>query len=327
MNERFYSDRDIFTQGSSWHTISISYCFESMRTAKFIGSKVIALFLIFALTSCFSRYLISEKQVREHYAKIPVKPEIKIIKNDTLSLCIASVGVDTLPMLLLIHGAPGSLWGYMNIMDDSDLQKHYHIVSVDRVGYGKSRLKKRRFVTSIDIQAKALLPVFSLNHSSQKVTVLGRSYGAPIAARIVSLVPDQVKELIMVSPVIDPEKEKFYWFSKWGRNSFVQLFLPGEFNTATAEKYSHSDELKKMLPVWESITVPTTVIQGGNDWIADPANLDFARRHIKSKRAQYIFLNNAGHMITFTHSAMIKEMLIKSLLFQDKITAIDINGQ
>lgn len=298
-----------------------------MVRVKFVRSHIVIVILSVLLTSCFSRYLISEKQVRRHYAAKDIKPEIQIIKNDTLSLCIASVGADTLPMLLLIHGAPGSLWGYMNLMDDKDLQKHFHIVSVDRVGYGKSRLKmkkKRKYVTSIATQAKALLPVFALNHSDQKVIVLGRSYGAPIAAKMVSMVPEKVKELIMVSPVIDPDKEKFYWFSKWGRNALVQLFLPGDFNTATAEKYSHSDELKKLLPVWQNLHVPTTVIQGGNDWIADPSNIDFAKKHIKSKRAQYIFLYNAGHMITFTHLEMIKEMLLKSQLFKEKITAVDL---
>jgi pimeloyl-ACP methyl ester carboxylesterase len=296
-----------------------------MAGLKFIGSKIVILLLTTLLSSCFSRYLISDKQVRKHYATKDVKPEITQIVNDTLRLSIASIGADTLPMLLLIHGAPGSCWGYMNLMDDEDLQRNFHIVSVDRVGYGKSRLKKRRSVTSIETQAKALLPVFSLNKSTEKVTILGRSYGAPIAAQITSIVPHFVKELIMVSPVIDPEKERFYWFSKWGRNSIIQLFLPGAFNMATAEKYSHSAELRKMLPVWQNITVPTTVIQGGNDWIADPTNLDFARKHIKSKRAQYIFLNNAGHMITYTHASMIKEMLLSSQLFKDKISAINIS--
>jgi pimeloyl-ACP methyl ester carboxylesterase len=295
-----------------------------MLSFKFLRSVILFLFLSASLSSCFSRYIISAKQVRKHYALKKVKPTEQIIKNDTLSLCIASVGADTLPMLLLIHGAPGSLWGYMNLMDDEDLQKHFHIVSVDRVGYGKSRLKKRRFVTSIATQANALLPVFNLNKSSEKVTILGRSYGAPIAAKLASMVPEKVKELIMVSPVIDPEKEKFYWFSKWGRNSFIQLFLPGEFNTATAEKYSHSEELKKLLPVWHNLQIPTTVIQGGNDWIADPSNIEFAKKHIRSKRAQYIFLYNAGHMITYTHLAMIKEMLLKSQLFQEKITSVDL---
>ncbi|MCF0041784.1 alpha/beta fold hydrolase [Dyadobacter fanqingshengii] len=297
-----------------------------MPSFKFLRSIIIVFFLSVSLSSCFSRYIISAKQVRKHYAAKKIKPEERIIKNDTLALCIASVGSDTLPMLLLIHGAPGSLWGYMNLMDDEDLQKRFHIVSVDRVGYGKSRLKmkkKRRYVTSIATQANALLPVFELNKSKEKVTVLGRSYGAPIAAKLVSLRPEKVKELIMVSPVIDPEKERFYWFSKWGRNSFIQLFLPGEFNTATAEKYSHSDELRKLLPVWHNLDVPTTVIQGGNDWIADPANIDFAKKHIKSKRAQYIFLHKAGHMITYTHLSMIKEMLLKNQLFEDKITSVN----
>lgn len=294
-----------------------------MLSFKLFRSAILFLFLSASLSSCFSRYIISAKEVRRHYADKKVKPKEIFIKNDTLSLSLASMGPDTLPMLLLIHGAPGSLWGYMNLMDDEDLQKHFHIVSVDRVGYGKSRLKKRRYVTSIETQANALLPVFSLNKSDQKVIVLGRSYGAPIAARLTSMAPDKVKELIMISPVIDPETERFFWFSKWGRMSFVQLFLPAAFNAATAEKYSHADELRKMLPVWERISVPTTVIQGGNDWIADPSNIDFAKKHIKSKRAQYIFLYNAGHMITFSHAAMIKEMLLKSRLFQEKITALD----
>lgn len=297
-----------------------------MSSFKLLRSAILFLSLSISLSSCFSRYIISAKEVRRHYADKKVKPKEIFIKNDTLSLSLASMGPDTLPMLLLIHGAPGSLWGYMNLMDDEDLQKHFHIVSVDRVGYGKSRLKKRRYVTSIETQANALLPVFSLNKSDQKVIVLGRSYGAPIAARLTSMAPDKVKELIMVSPVIDPETERFFWFSKWGRMSFVQLFLPAAFNAATAEKYSHAAELRKMLPVWEQLSVPTTVIQGGNDWIADPSNIDFAKRHIKSKRAQYIFLYNAGHMITFSHAAMIKEMLLKSRLFQDKITALESRG-
>lgn len=298
-----------------------------MLSFKFLRSVVFFLFLSASLSSCFSRYIISAKEVRRHYADKKVKPTEIFIRNDTLSLCIASIGADTLPMLLLIHGAPGSLWGYMNLMDDADLQKHFHIVSVDRVGYGKSRLKKKRFVTSIATQANALLPVFNLNKSDEKVIVLGRSYGAPIAAKLASLASDKVKELIMISPVIDPDKEKFYWFSKWGRNSLVQLFLPGSFNTATAEKYSHADELRKLLPVWENLRVPTTVIQGGNDWIADPANIEFAKKHIKSKRAQYIFLYNAGHMITFSHATMIKEMLLKSRMFQEKITSVDMNAR
>jgi pimeloyl-ACP methyl ester carboxylesterase len=278
----------------------------------YISAKISLLLLLCTMASCFRGHVITERQIRKHYATKDHKPAVYTIDNDSISLSVASIGSDTLPMLLLIHGAPGSLWGYLNFLDDTDLQKHYHIVSVDRLGYGKSRYKKHKSVTSIDMQAAALIPVLSLNKSAEKMTVLGRSYGAPIAARLVSMVSESVKELVMVSPVIDPDKEKFYWFSKLGKNSIIKFFLPHEFNVATDEKYSHIKELRKLLPIWKSISVPTTVIQGGKDWIGDPANIDFARRQIKSKSVQFIFLDNAGHMITQTHASLVKDILLRS---------------
>ncbi|WP_373331382.1 alpha/beta fold hydrolase [Salmonirosea aquatica] len=227
-------------------------------------------------------------------------------------------------MLLLIHGAPGAWWGYMNMLDDTVLQKKFHIVSVDRLGYGNSWLKRRRPISSIETQARCLLSVFELNHSSEPAIVLGRSYGAPIAAAMAAMQPEAVKQLIMISPVIDPEKEKFYWFSKYGRNRLIQLFLPREFNTATAEKYKHSEELRKMLPIWEKLTMPVVVIQGGNDWIGDPVNIEFAKSKIPSLRSQYITIPKAGHMLTFSHLDMIRQIILTTNKHRQKNISIDL---
>ena len=275
------------------------------------------------LSSCFSKYRTTAREVRKHYANIP-KPTLQCIKNDTLCIQVASTGADTLPMLLLIHGAPGAWWGYMNMLDDTVLQKKFHIVSVDRLGYGNSWLKRRKPISSIQTQAECLLSVFELNHSNEPAIVLGRSYGAPIAAAMAAMRPEQVKQLIMVSPVIDPEKEKFYWFSKYGRNPLIQLFLPREFNTATAEKYRHSEELKKMLPVWEKLTMPVVVIQGGDDWIGDPVNIEFAKKKIPSLRSQYITIPKAGHMLTFSHLNMIRQLILNTNKHSDKTISIDL---
>lgn len=275
------------------------------------------------LSSCFAKYRTTAREVRKHYAHVP-KPTLQCIKNDTLCIQVASTGSDTLPMLLLIHGAPGAWWGYMNMLDDTLLQKKFHIVSVDRPGYGNSWLKRRKPVSSIKKQAQCLLSVFELNHSKEPAIVLGRSYGAPIAAAMAAMRPEEVKQLIMVSPVIDPEKEKFYWFSKYGRNRLVQLFLPREFNTATAEKYEHSEELRKMLPIWEKLTMPVAVIQGGNDWIGDPVNIEFAKKNIPSLRSQYITLPQAGHMLTYSHLNMIRQLILATNLHRNKTGSIDL---
>jgi ABC-type uncharacterized transport system auxiliary subunit len=82
-----------------------------MLSFKFLRSVILFLFLSASLSSCFSRYIISAKQVRKHYALKKVKPTEQIIKNDTLSLCIASVGADTLPMLLAYSRSTGFAYG------------------------------------------------------------------------------------------------------------------------------------------------------------------------------------------------------------------------
>ncbi len=276
------------------------------------------------LSSCFSKYRTTAREVRRHYANIP-KPKLECIQNDTLCIQVASTGADTLPMLLLIHGAPGGWYGYMNMLDDTSLQKRFHIVSVDRLGYGNSWLKRRKPVESIETQARSLMQVMNINHSNQPVIILGRSYGAPIAAAMASMMPDKVKQLIMVSPVIHPEKEKFYWFSKYGRNKLIQLFLPREFNTATKEKYAHAEELRKMLPIWQKLTMPVVVIQGGNDWIGDPINIEFAKENIPSPRAQFITIPKAGHMLTFSHVDMIRQLVINTSKYKDKTINLDID--
>jgi pimeloyl-ACP methyl ester carboxylesterase len=285
----------------------------------------VLMFLVIGLSGCFSKYRISESDIRKHYETRETRPRIQIIENDSLRLRVVSTGVDTLPMLLLIHGAPGAWWGYMNLLDDEDLQKRFHIVAVDRPGYGHSRLKKHRSVTSIEMQARCLLPLLALNRSAERVVILGRSYGAPIAAYMSTLAPEKVSQLILVSPVIDPEKERFYWFSKWGRNPLIQLFLPTEFNVATKEKYKHVSELKRILPMWKKVCVPTTVIQGGKDWIGDPANIEFAKKQIVSSNSQYILLPNAGHMITATHKGMIKAMVLGNTMFNSNYMTLITN--
>lgn len=288
-----------------------------------IKSLLYVLLSAVLLTSCFAKYRTTARDVRKHYAN-RTKPQLLCIKNDTLCIQVASSGADTLPLLLLIHGAPGAWWGYMNMLDDTILQKKFHIVSVDRLGYGNSWLKRRKPIGSIETQAQCLLNVLNLNKSCEPAIILGRSYGAPIAAKMASMKPEAFKQLIMVSPVIDPDNERFYWFSKYGRNPLVQLFLPREFNTATKEKYMHSEELRKLLPVWEKLSTPVVVIQGGNDWIGDPVNIEFAKKKISSQKSQYITFPNAGHMLTYSHLETIKQLIINTNKHSEKTITLNL---
>ncbi len=95
-------------------------------------------------TGCFRRWVMTDKEVRKYYANKPVKPTWFTIQNDSATLYCATTGSDTLPPLLMIHGAPGAWYGSRILLDDSILQKHFHLIAVDRPGYHKSRFKGKK---------------------------------------------------------------------------------------------------------------------------------------------------------------------------------------
>jgi pimeloyl-ACP methyl ester carboxylesterase len=266
--------------------------------------------LFFTQCLMLKKYMRSDQELSEHYKTQEVKPNYR-----TLPFCKRTIHYsvmskcDTLPLLVFVHGAPGAWYGYMNLMDDTLLQKNYKMVSVDRLGYGKSGYGHAELST--EQQALSIQTVIDAeNSSSKKVVLFGRSYGAPITAWLAINHPEQVEKLYMISPVIDPEKEKFFWFSAAGKWKPVQWLLPTLLNVATAEKYSHEREMALMLPQWENLFVPTVVITGDNDHIADTANFSFAKKHLVHCDTTLIQLKNVGHLVTQERPDLIKTLLL-----------------
>jgi pimeloyl-ACP methyl ester carboxylesterase len=265
-------------------------------------------------SSCFSRFVMTEKELRTYYKDKPEKPLFFTIHNDSVDLFCATSGADTLPPLLLIHGAPGAWYGSRNFLEDSVLKQHFHIIAVDRPGYNKSRFKgNRRAVTSFTTQAIAIHEALRLNKSNKTGIIAGSSYGAPIALRLVTLYPESFHHLVLLAGAIDPDKEKFWWFSPYAREAPVSWFLPRFLNVATDEKYTHVEELRKLIPDWEKLSIPVTVVQGGADNIVDPANLEFARKRLAGKKAEFIFIPDAGHLIRWRNAAMVRSIFLRAV--------------
>lgn len=262
--------------------------------------------------SCFvlNRYIYTDRELHTHYATKTIQPVYRQTSFLDMHIHYALISkCDTLPLLVLLHGAPGAWYGYMNLMEDSTLQQHFQIVAIDRPGYGKSNYGKAEL--SILKQALAVKHIISIcNTSGKPVSLLGRSYGAPIAAHYALYYPQNVAQLVMVSPVIDPAKEKFYWFSPIGKSKVIQWFLPRVLNVATKEKYAHPVEMRKMESSWRKLYVPTTVLTGENDWVADTANYTFAQKHIINAPARFYKLKQTGHLITYEQPELIKSILL-----------------
>jgi pimeloyl-ACP methyl ester carboxylesterase len=271
------------------------------------------LLIAFCCSGCFRRFTQTNKQIKEYYKDKPVKPTYFTIQNDSVHLFCAVTGADTLPPLLIIHGAPGAWYGSRNLLADTMVTSRFQVISVDRPGYDKSTFKNsRKTVTSIDLQATIIYEALRLNRSFKKGIVMGSSYGGPIAVKVAIDHPEAFYRVLLLAAAVDPDHEKFFWFNKYAHHGPVKWLLPHFMKAADNEKYTHVKELRKLLPFWSKLTVPVTALQGDADHIVSPVNLDFARKMLAGKDATFITLPGVDHLIRWQRADLVKSIILKA---------------
>ena len=221
----------------------------------------------------------SDEELKEIFSSRKIDASIHYYETHGRRLRYVSVGNDSLPTLLLLHGSPGSMSYYSGRYDDSIIRKTFKVFAVDRPGYGYSGLGDPE--PSIEAQASMIRPILdSLHKAKHPIILAGGSYGASIACRIAMDHPELVDGLVLTGPSLGPGLERYFWFTNIIEHWSIRWFIPRIFRSANTEKVHHKEELEKMLPLWKNIRIPVVYVQGENDDIVDTANANFARKHL-----------------------------------------------
>ena len=215
------------------------------------------------------------------------------------------------PLIVFLHGTPGSWYNWAQYMADKNLSAKTHLIAVDRPGFGKSAAKG--VVPALQKQAHYLRPILERNTSGQKILLVGHSLGASIAVRMAMQYPDQFCGLVLVAPSLDPALEKPRWYNKFAAFPVVRWLIPDKMQLANQEVMVLEEELTKMLPLWHTMKIPVTVVQGGKDGLVLPANADFAERMLKNKKPNIIRVTDAGHFILWKKPDIIREAILSVL--------------
>ncbi len=262
------------------------------------------------VSSCFT-FRMSEKEIYKHFENTSLQPELKRYKALGREINYVEVGDDTTQMVLFVHGAPGSLSAFISFLSDSTLAAKARLISTDRPGYGYSGFGKSEI--SVEKQAAMLLPILKSNQSDKLPILVGHSYGGTVIARIAMDYPEYVGALVMAAPAIDPESEKFFWVNKpanwWG----IRWMVPRSMRVANDEKLSHVKQLKLMLPYWQEITAPTTIIHGKTDGLVPFANAAFGKNMLKNAPVDMVVKKDMGHLIPWENPGLIREAVLKYL--------------
>src|SRR5215217_4225709 len=128
--------------------------------------------LLFLIT-CFIfdrlvQFRMSDAELQTLFNTHHLPAQIRYYQKDGHTIRYAAIGTHSLPTVLFIHGAPGSLSIYKDYFTDSVLLKNVKMYAVDRPGYGYSGFGEPE--PSIQKQAMMIRPILdSLNQVTRPV--------------------------------------------------------------------------------------------------------------------------------------------------------------
>ncbi len=274
-------------------------------------SAVLYIMLSLILNSCMT-FRESPRRINRFFEQNKVKGTLDHYHAGSRRMEYAHAGDSTKPMILFIHGSPGSLSAFLWYLTDTTLLNKGFLITADRPGFGHSGFGVAE--PSLGKQSSALKALIDEFPTARPVVLVGHSLGGPLIAKIAMDYPDVVDGLVIVAGSIDPELEpNEVWFRAPLATPFLSWILPRSLRASNEELYALKPELQKMIPRWREITCPAVVVHGRKDKLVPFGNVDFAARMLINSDVHYILDDNAGHFIPWQNEGMVREGILNVL--------------
>jgi pimeloyl-ACP methyl ester carboxylesterase len=213
------------------------------------------------------------------------------------------------PLVLFIHGSPGSLGDFIQFLTDSTLQREGLLISVDRPGFGQSNFGWGE--PSLAVQAKIIKPLIEQYKRNKPVILVGHSLGGPLIAQLAMDYPALVDGLVFVAGSVDPELEPPNWWRTPFATPFFRWILPRSIRASNDEIYPLKNQLKEMTPRWKDIRCDVIVVQGTKDSLVPAGNAEFIRKQLTNVQPRMVYEEGMDHFVPWSHPHLIKNAVLE----------------
>lgn len=280
---------------------------------------IISSFLLAALSvimhSCL-QFRMSKSEIESYFADKKQKGKLVTYPEGVRIVNYLIAGDDDKPLVIFVHGSPGSLSAFIDFLGDSSLLNIAQLITVDRPGFGHANFGNAE--PSLQKQAMLIKSVIVRNKNDRPVFLVGHSLGGPLIARVAMDYPDLVDGLIMVAPSIDPDLEPNEWFRGPLTTPFLRWVLPRSFRSSNDEIYQLKPQLENMLPLWSELTLPVIVIQGKKDTFVPYQNAFFAKEKMLNANVSLVMIDSMDHFVPWSHPELIHQAIDEMIYYSTK---------
>ena len=260
------------------------------------------------------QFRMSKTEIDQYFAKKEKKATLfsyPVGKNRSINYL--RVGDENLPLVVFVHGSPGSLSAFIDFMADTTLLRRAQLITVDRPGFGASNFGYAE--PSLQKQSAYLKPILEKNKNHRPIILVGHSLGGPVIARMAMDFPELVDGLVFVAASVDPELEPDEtWFRAPLATPFLKWILPRSFRASNDELYKLKPELQEMLPLWGKIKAHVIVVQGKKDDLVPAENADFARKMlVNAASLEFTMKDDMNHFVPWSNPELIRDAILKLL--------------
>lgn len=275
--------------------------------------------IVFILFHSCMTFRMSEKEVNSYFQSKNINGSRHHYTTQKKTIHYAQAGDESMPLVLFVHGSPGSLSAFIDFLADTALTNNALVITADRPGFGHSNFGIAE--PSLEKQAAALKPILEKYQTNKPTILIGHSLGGPVIARMAIDYPELVDGLVLVAASIDPELEpNELWFRAPLATPFLSWILPRSFRASNEEIYQLKPELENMIPLWKEIKCPVVVIHGGKDSLVPPGNADFAKKMITNAPVELVIQEDMNHFVPWTNPELIRQAILQ-LLEKNKPTS------
>lgn len=270
--------------------------------------------LLLGLSACMPRTLTEHQQsVETHVVSNPEVKTTQFIQNNyPIEYRYRESSGEAI--FVYIHGTPGNWKSLAHFLIDPKLDPLTALrISIDRPGWGESSSSLATAATlSLAAQSErvtAFLANLRQQHPQAPIILVGHSYGATLVTRLLMDSPESADAAMLLAGPVDPNLAAPRWYHRLANTWLIKKVLGNELNKANIEMNALQADLSAMLPFWQSIQVPVTVILGQDDKLVNHAHGDFMEQQLASEQLRLIRLEDQGHFIPWQQHELIRQEL------------------